>query len=495
MAGWILDCIGRGPSTNIALQDANRSLSYADLARQVRAEAKWQSEYTAGRAAILADNGCEWIVTDLALLARGALNVPLPGYFTPAQLNHALNDAAIDAVLTDDPYRVQVLGPDWQLHSHSPVTDFALLVRKPESERHLLLHDAAKVTYTSGSTSEPKGVCLSAASLDRVAKSLATVTQPLSVDRHLCLLPLPTLLENVAGVYAPLCIGATCYVPSIASTGMSYGQLDVGLLLGSISRVQPESLILVPELLRVLVAAVERGWTPPATLKFIAVGGATVSAELLEQAAGMNLPVYEGYGLSECASVVCLNTPGAARRGSVGKALPHARVRVDAGGQIRVSGALMSGYVGEPAMVDGEELATGDLGEIDAEGFVYVRGRLKNLFISSMGRNVSPEWIECELTRDARVGHAVVFGEGRLHPVAVLSPISPQVTDRELQQAVAAANRVLPEYAQIGHWIRAGTPFSFQSGLLTANGRPRREVIAARHRHLLDVDSPRAVAS
>lgn len=494
MASWILDCIERGPSARIALQDADRSVSYGDLVRLINAEAKWQCEYAIGRTAILADNGCDWIVSDLALLARSALNVPLPSYFTPAQLMHALNDAGIDAILTDDPQRVQALSAYWRFHSRSPVTGLALLTRDATNKNQPLLHDAAKVTYTSGSTAAPKGVCLSAGSLDSVVRSLATVTRPLSVDRHLCLLPLPTLLENVAGVYAPLCIGATCHVPSVATTGMSYGQLDVGRLLGSISRVQPQSLILVPELLRVLIAAADRGWTPPATLKFIAVGGATVATELLEQAASMNLPVYEGYGLSECASVVCLNTPDAARRGSVGQALPHAKVRIDAGGQILVSGALMSGYVGEPAIAD-EWFATGDLGEIDTEGFVYVRGRLKNLFISSMGRNVSPEWIECQLTCDARVGHAVVFGEGRTHPVAVLSAVSPQVTDRDLDQAVAAANRALPEYARISGWVRASTPFSFQSGLLTANGRPRRDVIAARHRHLLDSEPPSAIAS
>jgi long-subunit acyl-CoA synthetase (AMP-forming) len=494
MTRRILDRIAQGPASQAALRDGVRTISYADLWHLLRTEARWQREQASSRVAILADNGSGWVISDLALLARGALNVPLPGYFTAAQLTHALDDASIDAVLTDDPQRVLALGMQWRFHSRSPATDLALLTRSVPSE-HRAAHDAAKVTYTSGSTSAPKGVCLSAASLDEVARSIAMATRPLSVDRHLCLLPLPTLLENVAGVYAPLCLGATCEIPSLAATGMSYGQMDTDLLLASISRARPGSLILVPELLRVLVAAADRGWTPPSTLKFIAVGGAVVAPELLEHAAAMKLPVYEGYGLSECASVVCLNTPGSARRGSVGRPLPHARVRVDAAGEIRVSGALMNGYVGESEGMREAEFATGDLGEIDAEGFVYVRGRLKNLFISSMGRNVCPEWIERELTRNARIGHAVVFGEGRLHPVAVLSPIRPQVADSDLQQAVADANRNLPEYAQIHRWIRADIPFTFQSGLATANGRPRRDAIAARHRHRLDLESPAAIAS
>jgi long-chain acyl-CoA synthetase len=494
MTRWILDCIARRPASQVALWDGTRSISYAGLWHLLNTEAQWQREHAGARVAVLADSGTGWVITDLALLSRGALNVPLPGYFTAAQLTHALNDASIDAVLTDDPQRVQALGMHWRLQSRSPATDLALLTRSASSEDRAS-HGAAKVTYTSGSTSAPKGVCLSAASLGEVVRSIAMAMRPLSVARHLCLLPLPTLLENVAGVYVPLCMGATCQIPSSATTGMSYGKLDADLLLASISRAQPESLILVPELLRVLVAAADRGWQPPSTLKFIAVGGAVVSPELLEQAAALKLPVYEGYGLSECSSVVCLNTPGNARRGSVGRPLPHARVRVDAAGEIRVSGALMNGYVGESEGMRDAEFATGDLGEIDADGFVYVRGRLKNLFISSMGRNICPEWIERELTCNARIGHAVVFGEGRLHPVAVLSPAGPQVSDSELRQAVADANRNLPEYAQIHRWIHAATPFTFQSGLLTANGRPRRDAIAARHQHLLDLDSPTVIAS
>jgi long-subunit acyl-CoA synthetase (AMP-forming) len=487
MTGSILDLIGRAPTTRIALQDGARSLSYGELTRAVKAEAHWQSEYAGKRVAVLADNGCNWIVADLALLARGALNVPLPSYFTPAQLQHALNDASIDAVLTGDPRRASDICADFQLLSHSPVTGLALLTRRTSSADVPILHDAAKVTYTSGSTADPKGVCLSVTSLERVTASLVTALRPLGVGRHLCLLPLPTLLENIAGVYVPLCLGATCHVPSVATTGMSYGGLDAGLLLGSISRARPESLIVVPELLRVLVAAVERGWAPPSTLEFIAVGGAVVSPELLEEAASVGLPVYEGYGLSECASVVCLNTPEASRRGSVGKPLPHAGVRVDGTGQLHVRGALMSGYVGRPAIRGEEEFATGDLGEIDDDGFVYVRGRLKNIFISSMGRNVSPEWIEREIERDCCIARAVVFGEGRARPLAVLQPVRPDASDHDLERAVGAANSGLPDYAQIERWIRADTPLTFQSGLLTANGRPRRDAIAARHRHALKI--------
>lgn len=485
MNHWMLDAIARTPAQRIALRDGVRSLSYADLISAVRQEMIWQQALTGQRVAMLAENSADWVITDLALLSRGALNVPLPAYFTAAQIAHALDDAHVDAVLSDDPLKVQRLGCNWRVRSYSPETGFALLIRDSRGAAPAPLQHTSKVTYTSGSTGEPKGVCLSADALSRVTKSLVGALGSLAVERHLCLLPLPTLLENVAGVYVPLALGATCEVPSGATTGMSYGELDVSRLLYTICKVQPQSLILVPELLRVLVNAVERGWTAPASLKFIAVGGAPIAAELLEQAAQMRLPVFEGYGLSECASVVCLNTPHANRRGSVGRPLQHAQVTVDSRGQLLIRGALMNGYTGASPSDDGVALATGDLGEIDADGYVYVRGRLKNMFISSFGRNVCPEWIETELMRDVRIRHAVVFGEGRAHPIAVLNPMNAQLADIELERAVALANRRLPDYARIHEWVRAQEPFDVRSGALTANGRVRRERIGQQYAGLL----------
>src|SRR5690606_12402964 len=147
-----------------------------------------------------------------------------------------------------------------------------------------------------------------------------------------------TLLENIAGIHAPLLAGATCLLPPADVTGISYAGPDVSRRLACISSSRPDSIVLVPELLRLLVGAAERSWKVPDSLRFVAVGGAAVSVDLLARAESLGLPVFEGYGLSECASVVCLNTPDARRRGSVGRPLPHARVRVADDGQIMVSG-------------------------------------------------------------------------------------------------------------------------------------------------------------
>src|SRR5690606_20978777 len=101
--------------------------------------------------------------------------------------------------------------------------------------------------------------------------------------------------------------------------------LDPDRLLRTLHEVRPHSLILVPQLLFALVSAGERGLLPPISLRFVAVGGAHVAPQLLRRAEALGIPVYEGYGLSECASVVCLNTPGGRRVGSVGRPLGHAR--------------------------------------------------------------------------------------------------------------------------------------------------------------------------
>jgi long-subunit acyl-CoA synthetase (AMP-forming) len=344
--------------------------------------------------------------------------------------------------------------------------------------------DVAKVTYTSGSTGAPKGVCLRQRAIQSVTDSLVAATAGLGVQTHLCLLPLATLLENIAGVYVPLIMGARIVARPGHAIGMSYAGLKVPLLLRAIDDAAPESMILVPELLRVLVYAIRGGWRAPASLKFIAVGGGVVSTQLLQDARRAGLPVYQGYGLSECASVVCLNTPLHDEPDSVGRPLPHARVRIDSNGEICVSGAIMAGYAGADQHL-ATEVRTGDLGEIDADGFVHVRGRLKNMFITSMGRNITPEWVESELTAEPVIAQALVSGEVRAYPVALIVAGANAGAD-SIDQAIARANSRLPDYARVRRWALFPETPTPNNGLLTANGRLRRAEIAVKYQQLID---------
>jgi long-chain acyl-CoA synthetase len=471
----------------IALTDGKRSISFGQLASVVRTEAALLRGTGGLRFGLLAENGCDWAVADLALHHLNRVNVPLPAYFTPAQMRHALDDAGVDTLITDRSAEVMDRWPEFSTVGTMSSNGLAILQRAVDpAQRRAVPAGTNKVTYTSGSTADPKGVCLPGAALDRATRAMLQATAPIGIGRHLCLMPLPTLLENLAGIHAPLRSGATCVIPSGADTGMNYGALDPQRLLRSLTLHRPESLVLVPELLRLLVRAAQSGFKLPPSLKFIAVGGAPVARTLLEEAASLGIPVFEGYGLSECGSVVCLNTPQARRLGSVGRPLPHVSLSLGDGGELRISGWLMSGYLGDTLAEGPQEIATGDLAEIDADGYVYIRGRLRNLFITSFGRNVSPEWIERELAHEPAIRHALAIGEGHPNVRALVCPVKPELEQAAIVHAVEHANERLPDYARVRHVVRMPEAPSLSNGLLTANGRLRRERVLEKFGVLLD---------
>jgi long-subunit acyl-CoA synthetase (AMP-forming) len=126
---------------------------------------------------------------------------------------------------------------------------------------------------------------------------------------------------------------------------------------------------------------------------------------------------------------------------------------------------------------DGEWIATGDLGRLDADGFLYIEGRRKHVLITSYGRNVSPEWPEAELVAGRAIAQAAVFGEAQPRLCALVVPAEPGLPDAAIDAQVRAANARLPDYARIVRWLRADAPFTPQNGLATANGRPRRDAL------------------
>ena len=428
------------------------------------------------RVASRLDNGPEWLALDLALRSIGAVHVPLPTFFSAAQMDHALASSGAQCVVT-------AAGTPLPAPTSTTAQAMAgrpLICRPLDFERPPLPTGTACITYTSGTTGNPKGVCLGAEGMLAVAASLKQASQSISPRRHLCLMPLSTLLENIAGLYAALLSGAEIVVPPLAEIGYTGAAgLDVPSLLKCLHRYQPESVILVPQLLLALVTAAERGAPLPASLRYMAVGGGRVGPALLARAAALRLPVFEGYGLTECASVVCLNTPEAQRLGSVGQALPHARVHI-ADGEIHVGGVRCLGYLGEDGPPAGP-IATGDLGHIDDDGFVHVTGRRRNVFITAFGRNVAPEWVESELLQHPALAQAVVWGEARPHNVAVIWPRQPSLDDAGIRRALDEINAGLPDYARVADYVRADAPFTATDGLLTANGRPRREAILHRY--------------
>jgi long-subunit acyl-CoA synthetase (AMP-forming) len=465
----------RAHGERVALSAGGRRWSYAELLAEVAGREALLRRHGVARLAIALDNGPDWLFWDLAALFAGIPCVPLPGFFSVAQQRHVLDSAGVDSLVCAAPAAFVMLG-------FAPCGDG--LCRRAVAAPPALPAGTAKITYTSGTTGQPKGVCLGAEAMLAVARSLVAATGADRIERHLCVLPLAVLLENLAGNYTPLLGGACLEIPPLAEVGMrGASQFELPAFLASLARVRPNSLILLPQLLLALVSAAERGQPLPDSLRFVAVGGGRVAPQLLERAAALGLPVFEGYGLSECASVVCLNTPAQRRIGSVGRPLAHAEVRLAEDGEVLVRGARLLGYLGEPAPAD-DWLATGDLGHWE-DGFLVLHGRKKHQFVTAFGRNVNPEWVEAELVQQAPIAQAWLYGEALPANVAVLVPRG-GADDAQLQAAIEQVNAGLPDYARVHHWLRAEQPFGEANGLATANGRLRRAALFQHYRHAID---------
>lgn len=475
----------------IALKGAQVTLDYAEAGKAVNRLADTFSQSgTKSLGLLLEENSPPWAVADLAAMQAGIPVVPLPGVFSDSQLRHAIRNAGIDGILTDQPERLLAL------LGKNPNTPIGLpgktghLFRLPVcGETRLLPPGVSKLTYTSGTTGQPKGVMLGETALERVTLSLAEASQAGPRDRHVSVLPLSTLLENIGGVYVPLLSGAQSILLPLSQVGLiGSSGINPALLAQALHSQGATSTIFVPQLLSALLFALRAGAPLPSSFRFAAVGGAPVSKGLLLEAAAVGLPVFQGYGLSECASVVALNTPDSNRPGSAGKPLPHVRIRIADDGEILVGGTLYQGYLGDAPPGADAFHPTGDLGHLDDDGHLHLIGRKKHIFINAFGRNVSPDWVESELTRHPAIAQAAVFGEGRPWNTAVIVPRALPGADPHgaVSQAIALANAELPDYARIGPWIPAAEPFSPANGLLTPNGRLRRSAILAAYQETIE---------
>jgi long-subunit acyl-CoA synthetase (AMP-forming) len=470
------------PSTHPAIVGDAVTLTYAELRSEV---ARFASALRARKARVLAtllDNGPACVIADLAALNAGVVHVPIPSFFTAKQATFVLSAAGVDTLLSHDMHAEFV-------SSHCELAGARAALGTREARSVAIPDGTAKITFTSGTTGSPKGVCLSVEAMYAVANGLAIALQPLDIERHLCALPLPVLLENVGGIYAPLLTGATSVVLPMQKVGLEgSSRFDPSALDRAVREHGAHSVIVLPQMLRAWSAwrgAQDRNAI--AALRFVAVGGATVGAGTIEKARASGIPAYEGYGLSEAASVQTLNLPGADRPGSVGRPLPNAQVRLSSDGEIEVAGSVMRGYLGASAFSNAW-WPTGDVGTIDDDGYVFVRGRKKNVLITAFGRNVSPEWVEAELTAQRPIAHAVVQGDGKPSLEGVLWARD-AIGDDELARAVAAANAALPDYARLGRFVRARVPFSPEYGVCTPNGRPLRQAVEQMHASMFITDS------
>ncbi|WP_055129480.1 AMP-binding protein [Pseudomonas mediterranea] len=431
-------------------------------------------------------NSSDWLVADLACLFAGITALPLPLAFSQSQAEHLaercdgfLVDAAGQRTLAQ---RWKLNFPDSRLRRlGEPVIEQPLL-HTPDGEGDWI----CKIIHTSGTTSRPKGVRLSNQAVGAVLASLRERMPVNAHRRYLSLVPLSLLLEQVTAAYLPLLAGGTVHFLPPSEALLGEPGASPQRLVDWILQVQPTALTVPPVMINRFLEQLndggEAGDRLASYLKsgaHITCGGAAVSIDALHALAEQGIEVYQGYGLSENASVVSMNTFEEQRLGSVGKPLPHVQVRIGVDQTIEVkSSSLFSGYSGtDPSacsMSGDGWMDTGDLGMLDEDGYLYVHGRKKNVICLPNGRNVSPEQVELEYRKYPGVNDAAVFFDEQHGLVALLCVESTPVSDELVTWSTGRFSDI--ERPNRLWLLNKDDPLIEQ--LYTVTGRPKRADIA-----------------
>ena len=454
----------------IAVSDTEKSIGRSELLARViglAADLKPHDESIG----ILAPNGVDWVIAQLACALAGKIAVALPTFFSSAQLGHVVRSASVGLILTT--------GQTEPLTLQSGVTTSLIDDHVAATGTAIPTDGFGQIIYTSGSTGQPKGVRHQSGQIAWSAAALASATGATADDTYLSVLPLPLLLETICSIFIPAMLGA--YVHFDTTLAEQVGRGDAKGISKAFDLKQPTTSVVVPQLLKQWVGELQAaGSRAPPSLRFVAVGGAHVPRQVAERAWQLGIPVHEGYGLSECCSVVTLNRPGERRADTVGRPLDGLDVSID-NGEIVVDGpSITDGYLGqEPAK---RPWRTGDLGAIDNNGFLTIHGRKDALIVSSFGRNISPEWVETMLLGDLRIAFCAVVGHGEPSLTAVIVPSRPGenwfagASQTDVLNLITDCCAGAPEYAVPRACIVASLEEAVSNQLLT-NGRPARKQI------------------
>jgi len=462
----IFNAIKNQPKENIAIRTLTSNYSYDDLLNNIELVEAWLIGNNISSLALYCENQPEWIFIDLACQKAGIIFTAIPPFFSDAQIDTLISSVKPDVIISK-----------YELPFYQPMTFPLLLLAAYRLNLNSVAKtpiNTTKVTFTSGSTGNPKGVCLSTKNQQEVASSLVKAIN-IEAPIHLCLLSLSTLLENVAGIYAPLLAGGSIWLLNSDEIGFDGASLsNAKKFLNAISITKPQTIILVPELLQLLLMGVKQGWQPPAELEFIAVGGSKVSYRLIYEARKSGLPVFQGYGLSECGSVVSITNRSEGNSHSCGHILPHLKVSVQ-DGELIIKGNVFLGYINDESSWYPTVVNTGDIAEL-SNNSLEIKGRIKNLIINSFGRNISPEWVESELLATGCFKQVIVIGDSRPFCIAIGTEQAGQNAET-VNQVLARVNQTLPSYAQVKELITLKQAMTFEQGLMTTNGRPKRQAI------------------
>ena len=543
-----LETLGLGPVDRLAILGENRpEWAYADLATLCN-RATVVTIYPTLPANqilyILKDSGARIVVASNQAQAEKVLSVKAEA----PDLQHVvvMDDSAV--------FGAQTLSSVREAGRRALALDKDLIRRRAATVRP---DDLATLIYTSGTTGDPKGVMLTHANIGSNVEICARAVFSIlgSEDSVLSFLPLCHVFERMGGQFVMLKRGVTiAYAESFDKVPQNLLEIRPTILVSVprlyekiMSRVR-EKVAAAPPLRQRLFAFAEttgravflagqRGEKPSfwLSLKYsladrlvlatvragvggrvrIAVsGGAALPKEIGTFFGSMGLPILEGYGLTETSPVISVNTPWANRQGSVGRPIEGVEVRIAADGEILSRGPhIMRGYYNKPEAtaeaIDAEGyFHTGDIGRIDADGYLYITDRKKDLIVTSAGKNIAPQPIENLLKTHPLIAEIVMVGNARNFPSALVVPNFVNLTRiaaekgipetaREvmvadprmielIEQAIASMSGEFAQYEKIKKITLLPHEFSIEAGELTPTLKVKRRVVEAKYKDLID---------
>ena len=492
-----------GPAMRFRSGDAWVEWSFAEVGRMATELARGLVALgvrRGDRVAILGGTCPNWTIADCACLAAGATVVPVYQSNSPGECRHVLAHSGASVVICEDEAqlaKIEAVRADCPDLEHVlPFTDFGVLRERGVAETseevladrlaHVRAADVATIVYTSGTTGPPKGCMLTHANClftARVYEREFALTPPMTLFMFL---PLAHALARMVQMVS-LEVGGTLaywggnprlllddliaarptHFPSVprvfekvhtralahASEGgaLRRRMFDAALAIGRRTR-RAESAGVATAPLRAVHAVADRVMLSKVRalfggeLQVALTGAAPIARDVLAFFDACGVLVLEGYGMSETCAAGTINTPGAYRYGTVGRALPGTAVMIAEDGEVLMRGPhVFDGYHSDEEataeIFHGRWLASGDLGELDADGFLRITGRKKDLIITSSGKNIAPANLEAALRESRWISQAVVYGDRRPYLVALLTP------DQDEAPALAAELGLEPDLA------------------------------------------------
>jgi long-subunit acyl-CoA synthetase (AMP-forming) len=433
------------------------------------------------RVGILASNSLEWVLLDLAALRLKAVVAGFePGKFDPDGALLARYRLAV--LFTDrkaDGDGIRSLGDVASLIENAdPASPLPAVEYKPE--------DATTIKFTSGSTGEPKGLAATAGSIDSSINAVQEMFGHRDGDNLFTFLPL-SLLQQRYWIYSALCFGHDVTVCTYEAAFAAMRRAAPTVVMGvpgfyETAKKHIESRTRGAQSAEALRAAA-RGLFGD-RIRYLWTGSAPARPSMLRFFTEVGMPIYEGYGLNETC-IVSKNHPRAHREGSVGQVLPGKKVLLDSGGVISVHSdhpvnrRYEYAAPGESERVFGAEgtVRTGDLGYIDEDGFLFIRGRADDVIVLDNGKKVIVRPLEEYLKASPAIEECVVFCPTQTHLVAVVSPAGDPADSKAITARLESANATFSQDEQIKNVVVAGDRFSIANGMLTSQFKPRRQRI------------------